>query len=941
MTTLMTLDVIIRGNATSFTSAVGQANAAASSLNKGVSSAASSVGGFNQNLAKIGQGATAMGNSLTKNVTLPVVALGAAAVKSSIDFESAITGVRKTIEGDTAAIEAGIRKMATQIPKTAVELAGIAEAAGQLGIAKQDVLDFTKTVAMMADATDLTEDAAATAFGQLANLLKLNADEFSRLGSTIVDLGNKGASTESQIVDFMLRIAGAGNSVGMTAAQVAGLSAALADAGLNAEAGGTAISKLISEIDRAVALGGDSLNSFADVSRMSAEKFAAAWAKDPGVALTTFIDGLRKGAKEGENLNLTLDELGITEARMVDTMKRLATSQKSVGDSLVIANGAWKENAALAAEAERRYATNESKLKVLKNQIVDVLIDIGPPLVEALKSVVEVVANVVKAFGNLPRGVQEAIVKFMLLAATIGPLLKVFGGFVSMWKTLSTIRLAAGLGGAAQTISGIGAAAGTATPLLGGLLGMLRGLGAVGIITVGLKIATEMAGDIKEILASNQGEPLGERIKEAILGTDDFNLGDLVSKVPGLGFLEGKGPSIAGAGTDRELQLVGWLKEMQKEGQITTGVFNELSTAIRNGFGGENNGLTAQGAQGIAMHMQTIAEAAKTGLVDLDQMFQVASSGISELQFKTDLLHGAFSTLPEVVGPLGENIMSAFTIAKDAVLQFERTSDGSLQAVINKAGELNNIDLSNTEAAIDAVSQILGTSKRSAAELVERMQALEKDWKMRLTVETYFTVGGSPEAQQAYEHAAQAGGGFYGGVEGIFPGSGGPGSDPFAGTGHAAGGMMFAGDVAWIGERGPELWKSPGMGRIIPNHLAKGYLASGVAAAGVSGHPESTYLPNLQRYLDSLEPRLQRRMDRIESQIMGRRDDLDKMEGRLRQWEQSAGARLASQAEGTGGNVTIIHQHIRGSVIAERELMDLVETEGARNRRRGGTAAWS
>src|SRR5574337_800234 len=49
-------------------------------------------------LTAIGDGASKLGGTITKSVTIPLVALGAAAVKASVDYESAFAGVKKTVD---------------------------------------------------------------------------------------------------------------------------------------------------------------------------------------------------------------------------------------------------------------------------------------------------------------------------------------------------------------------------------------------------------------------------------------------------------------------------------------------------------------------------------------------------------------------------------------------------------------------------------------------------------------------------------------------------------------------------------------------------------------------------------------------------------------------------------------------------------------------------
>lgn len=95
-------------------------------------------------LAKIGKvGAAAIGAS-----TAALGTLAAAGIRAGVEYEQAFAGVRKTVdatEQQLASLNTGIRNMAKEMPTSAVEIAGVAEAAGQLGIQTDNILGFTKT----------------------------------------------------------------------------------------------------------------------------------------------------------------------------------------------------------------------------------------------------------------------------------------------------------------------------------------------------------------------------------------------------------------------------------------------------------------------------------------------------------------------------------------------------------------------------------------------------------------------------------------------------------------------------------------------------------------------------------------------------------------------------------------------------------------------------
>ena len=84
-----------------------------------------------------------------------------------------------------------------------------------------------------------------------------------------------------------------------------------------------------------------------------------------------------------------LDDMGLTEVRLRDTLLRAANASEMFEGALETSNTAWEENTALAKEAEQRYATFESQCDILGNKITDIGIsvydDIKPGLTAAME----------------------------------------------------------------------------------------------------------------------------------------------------------------------------------------------------------------------------------------------------------------------------------------------------------------------------------------------------------------------------------------------------------------------------------------------------------------------------------------------------------------------------------------------------------------------------
>ncbi|MGH3651551.1 phage tail tape measure protein [Glutamicibacter sp.] len=336
--------------------------------------------------------------------------------KAAMDWQSQFAGVRKTID-DTeegyAELSDGLRDLAKELPSTHAEIAGVAEAAGQLGVARDDVLGFTDTMIDLGETTNLTAEDAATNIAQISNVMgtmeREGAQGVERFGSALVALGNDGASTEAEILSMAQRIAGAAASLGASEADVLALSNTLASMGVRSELGGGVATRVLLKMRTAVDESGESLESFAGVAGTSAEEFASKFSSSPMEALQDVAEGIARTNDAGGNLTATLKDMGIKGTEEMQVMLALANSGDLLTESLELGSKAWEENSALADEAAQRYATAESKVKVAWNNIKDAGIDAGAVLLPVIASMAEGVADLVGWFTDLPAPVQGAV----------------------------------------------------------------------------------------------------------------------------------------------------------------------------------------------------------------------------------------------------------------------------------------------------------------------------------------------------------------------------------------------------------------------------------------------------------------------------------------------------------------------------------------------------
>lgn len=594
------------------------------------------------------------GGTLTKGVSAPLIASAGFALKAAIDYETAFAGVKKTVDGTPQQFDklsASIREMAKEMPPSAVEIANVAEAAGQLGVPIGAIKDFSKTMINLGVSTNLSSEEAASSIAKIGNIMQVSGKDLgtwsAHFGSAVVDLGNHFATTERDIVEMTNRLAAGGKLAGLTTPEILGLATAMSSVGIEAEAGGTAMNQTLTGIGKAVAGVGkgakEKLQLIASTAGMTAEQFSTAWKQKPAEALQAFIKGLQKAHEEGKNMDGILAELDMSGIRQGNMLKSLASASDKMGEAVRRSNSAWKENTALTTEAQKRYETTESQLKIFKNQITDLAIEFGGPLLKAMNSGLQAakpwiqkLADMAKAFSEMSESQQQNIIKWGLLAAGAGPALsilgkgigviggitkgigfltqgigKVGGGLSVLGKTFELFKQGNSLSSAFKTattgITATGAAAesaATSTSLWSKALGFLTS--PAGWITGGLLIggvATKYALDAQEAekrthlwgtavneLQSKELSGLYDKVQEANKAMMDFGSGSTKSVEEVRKSVQGLGQDIANLvdkNTQKKIELadkLGLSKESQQaimEGaERTKTVVNDLTGQI-------------------------------------------------------------------------------------------------------------------------------------------------------------------------------------------------------------------------------------------------------------------------------------------------------------------------------------------------------------------------
>lgn len=389
---------------------------------------------FGKTLKSLGASMSSLGRKLTLKLTAPIATLQGIMFKTAMSFESAWTGVLKTVNAsvpELAKLKTELKGLALEIPLSTKELFGIGEAAGQLGIKVKSISAFTKVMANLGATTDLSAKEAAVSLAQLANITQMPQGQFDRLGSVVSGLGNKLATNEVKIVNMGLRLASAGKLIGLSEAQILGVAGALAALGLESQAGGTSFAELTRTIKREIGTSSEKIWGFAKISGLSIKQFEKLWKEDALGAITKFAKGMSKLEDQNINTIQVLDAFGLQGRRVSDMLLRMAGSGDKFKDTIRDATKFWIENNATTDEAALRYKTAASRIFIFWNHVEQLSESFGQHLLPSVQKVTDFFLPMIKWLRDLSPEIKKNILNVLTFAAAIGPLLVALGAIMT------------------------------------------------------------------------------------------------------------------------------------------------------------------------------------------------------------------------------------------------------------------------------------------------------------------------------------------------------------------------------------------------------------------------------------------------------------------------------------------------------------------------------
>ena len=402
------------------------------------------------------------GLAISSAVTLPIVGMFAATAAAAIGFERSFTGVLKTVKEATNSL-GGLSKaggvlrqslldMSSLLPLSVTELTNIASVVGQLGVGIAEIPSYVDAVARMGIAFQgLNTENIALSVAQFLQVMGEKGQEAPhRFAAAVTELGNTLATQEKPIIDYAKRLAGISNVSRIAAPDILAIGGAMAASGVRAEAGATAMQRIIVMMERAVQTGAG-LKALAGVSGMAAEEFQSKWKSGEG---GTVILELMKGIERAGDQSIpVLDELGLNNQRTIRSILSLVGSIDVLEKAMGASRDEWEAMNAHVRESDIFIAALHNQFILLWNDFKQLAIQLGVILLPLMQSFVTIMrTNVmpalktfVDAFVGAPESIQTTTFAVLGLMAALGPLL-IMASQLAM--ALSPAILLSGRGGA-------------------------------------------------------------------------------------------------------------------------------------------------------------------------------------------------------------------------------------------------------------------------------------------------------------------------------------------------------------------------------------------------------------------------------------------------------------------------------------------------------------
>ncbi len=410
------LDLDISG----FLAGLNQANEEANKQSKGIGAA----------LSGAGKTLTSVGTTLTKNVTVPLLGIGAAGLKVAMDFEKGMSEV-KAISGATGTQFEALKNKAVELGGStafsANEVAAAMTEMAKAGWSSQQIIDGMGGVLNAAAASGEGLAAVSTIVADAITGFGLEAKESTKVADLLTQAANSGTIGIDDLGESFKYIAPVAGSMGLSIEDVTTALAAMSKSGIKGSQAGTSLRGVLTRMVKPTDQVADAM-------------------KDLGIVLTN-QDGTFK------SLDTIVGDMRGKFSGLTDKQKTyyaaVLAGQEGMSGLLSLLNLTQEEYDEIAESMDNAKGTAEETAKVMQDNLASKIEQLGGSLeslaikladlvLPYLQSFVVWLTSLVDKFAALDPETQKTILKFAGLVAAAGPVITIIGKITSVAGTLIT-----------------------------------------------------------------------------------------------------------------------------------------------------------------------------------------------------------------------------------------------------------------------------------------------------------------------------------------------------------------------------------------------------------------------------------------------------------------------------------------------------------------------
>lgn len=445
----------------------------------GINKVTDAAKGMGASFKNVGAGIAGFGRNMAALTTVPIVAGLGLAVKEALNFDKEMSSAARAVgltKQETAAFQKEILKMAPQLGMMPESFAQVVTEAAKLGIAKNEVIGFAKTISEFTMITDSNAVENAKTFSAIKTITGMTNAELKDLMATTNKLDDSIGSSSTEIANFTKEVVGTGKVLGINAGKLAAFGATMQSIGIPTSRATNAMEDMMTKLAAPQVLSDKARAAFGDIG-LSADALGKVMAKDATQGIMTFLNAINKtaGTDKQKALGAVAQIIGTNYNGII---LRLAQSTGKLNEALGYAADKSGNMSKYTQEVEQKLSGASGQMAIFKSQLSAAAIQIGGVLIPALTQILQRINPVIEGFGRFAEANPHLVqlgVGIAIVVAAIAPLV------IGLGMVVSAVGTVIGAVGAAIPIIG------TIAAVIGTVVGAI--VSAPGLIAVGIAAA--------------------------------------------------------------------------------------------------------------------------------------------------------------------------------------------------------------------------------------------------------------------------------------------------------------------------------------------------------------------------------------------------------------------------------------------------------------------